>query len=223
MCLWSVKFLKVISYVVLIIDEQRTINGSMAKYGSLFFTVGLILLTVPQTSEASVWWSSLSYLKPIPLPTFSITLRTILFITSFILIGIVLYIWKKLKLANSKKVYLKWVRRLITFPLVLFALWIIPVMPKVAQIITIIISAIFIIAVFIRTLGNNLDKLLDNQLKPLYWFIFLFAYTVGWIRGFSGIPANSFASNSIFVFGSVWFIVIVWIYFKSFGQVDKNK
>jgi hypothetical protein len=220
--LWSAKCLRVFTHVIIIIDEQRQIDGNMAKHGSLFFTVSLILLSVKLPEGSYVWWVSIPLLKSIPTPTFSEPLKTAFFIVSFILIGIIKYIEKKFELVNSNKWQIRWAVNFIILLILLFALWIIPLMPLVAQAITLTISAIFIIAVFCKWLANTIEKLIENKLKSQYWLTFLFVYTIGWLRGFTSIPPNSFASNSIFIFGAIWFIVIVLIYFKSLGYLDKN-
>jgi hypothetical protein len=209
----QIRFSEKAKIIIHKIINQLTIDGRMAKHGSLFFSVSMILFTIKQPSADYIWWKSTPMLRSLPSPTFSINIRTILFFLCFVLIWFIMYLWKKYKLNKFKSGALRPIVLLVSFFLLLFALWIVPTIPMIAQIMTLTISILFMMAVFFKPLANNVQELLENQLRTQYWLVFLCVYLFGWIRGLVSIPGKAIMAYLVFIFGAIWFFVIALITF----------
>lgn len=222
-CSWYETCLESIVRVVKVIKGQLTIDESMALNGILFLSLGWILLAVKQVSETPSW-SLIPILGLIPPPPAYIStgLKIILFAISWVLIFAVLWIWRKYKLVNFSKGWLKRVLLLTIVILFLFTLWLSLDLSKILGVMALVASVVMFIAVFPKWLAKKLVNFVEVQLKPVYWMVFLFVYTIGWLRGFSGIPSNSFASNLVFYIGLVWFLIIAIIFWKSAWESGKK-
>jgi hypothetical protein len=73
------------------------------------------------------------------------------------------------------------------------------------------------VAVFCERWACKLDNFV-KQSQFIYWIIFWFVYSIGWLKGFLSVPAGSLASNLVFYIGFVWFIIIAIILLRSPGQ-----
>jgi len=105
----------------------------------------------------------------------------------------------------------------------LFALWIMPPVPLVAQIMTLVISAIFIIAVFWKWFSGKLTELLKGPFNAFYWMVFWIVYIIGWLKGLSSVSGESPAFPLVVLLGIIWFLIITLIYFKAVWQTEKRK
>jgi hypothetical protein len=188
-------------------------SEDMARDGILLLTFSLILLAVKQVSETPI----LPPFIPPPPACFFTALRIILITISLIFMITVFWIWRKGLL--KKAIFL-----IIFFLLLSFVLWLIPPIPAMPVcfftaigIIALLASLAFMVAVFWRRLA---DKILKNFLKDrfIYWMIFWFVYTIGWLKGLLSVPAESFAFPLVFYIGFVWFLVIGIVTLKAASQ-----
>lgn len=90
-------------------------------------------------------------------------------------------------------------------------------------VVAIVMSVLFMIAVFQKRLAAKLEKFLEERprsrwqggIQWLFWVVLLFVYMVGWLKGFSSIPVEGFAYWVAVCIGFVWFCIfciipIVW-------------
>jgi hypothetical protein len=75
-------------------------------------------------------------------------------------------------------------------------------------------------SVFWKQLACKLKHFLEGY---IYWVIFLTVYTIGWLKGLSSVPVESFAFPLVFYLGFVWFFVITIIMFKAAAQSGKHR
>ncbi|MFC2066797.1 hypothetical protein ACFLUO_07090 [Chloroflexota bacterium] len=102
---------------------------------------------------------------------------------------------------------------------------------QVLGLIAIILSLIFSVAIFYESLAVRLERFLEGMprsyvqgvIKYLYcWLIFWLVYIVGWLKGLSGIPADSAAFHVAFWIGFIWFLVIGFAWFKGISWRRKR-
>jgi hypothetical protein len=223
MCSWSKKLLMMIKCGTNIIIKQRQIDGKMIKHGSLFFTVLLYLLVTEQSKF--VWWKSVDILKFIPDPReyLSTVIISIIIGFSLIFMCIILFVYQKAKKNNNLKLWHKWTLFPLYILLVIADLFLLPAMPLGGvQGITYLISVIFLVAVFVKALGDKLEELLMKQWYVFYWYIFLMVWYIGWTKGLANTQGNDLAYKSIFWLGVVWFITIIIVVFKPNPRLRKN-
>jgi len=200
----------------------------MARHGILLFTFSLILLAVKQVSEAPILLIPPSI--PPPPVCFSTALRIILIVISLIFTIAFFWIWRKYKLANLLKGWLKKVAYSIIFLLLVFILWLIPPIPAAPVcffttigIIALLTSLAFMVAVFCKWLSGKLENLLEGQFQYTYWTIFWLVYVLGWLKGLSSIPTEGFAFRIVYWIGFAWFFVIPIIMLRATWQAGKRK
>ena len=198
----------------------------MAQHGILLFIFSLLLLAVKQVSETSL----IPPLIPPPPVCFSTILRISLIAISLIFTFTVFWIWRRYKLANLLKGWLKNVVYLIISLLLLFILWLIPPIPAVPVYfftalgtIALLTSLAFMVAVFWKRLASKLENFLEGQFQYTYWIIFWLVYILGWLKGLSGIPTDGFVFRIVYWIGFAWFFVIPIIMFKAAWQTGKRK
>jgi len=214
--------------------QDQTINWHIMSDGVLLFIFGLLLLAVKEVSETPTW-GLIPILGLIPPPPvfFSIALRIILIAISLILMIAILWRWQAYKRANSLKGRLKKAKYLIIFSLfllpfiicILFVLWLIPPLPVCVYtalgIFAVLISLVFIVAVFCERLASKLEKILTSQFSYIYWVIFLTVFLIGFAQGLSHIPLEGFGYWVAFCVGFVWFLFIPFAWFKFIFQRGK--
>ena len=83
-------------------------------------------------------------------------------------------------------------------------------------IIAVVISLLFMIAVFWNWLRDRLENFLKERqgsrwgaiIEYLYFVVFWLVYTVSWLKGLSFIPTDEFIFDVVFCFGFIWFLII---------------
>jgi hypothetical protein len=203
----------------IVINNQRQINGSMARYGSLFLSFGIIFQSVKQASEYPF-----KGMLPAPPDCFTTTFRASISISIMVAIIIFFGIWQKYKLKAHLKRKYKRILILFLFLLLLFSLWILPPFSisiyKMAGQASFAISAIFLIAVFFKWFSIKLTEFLEGQFQFVYWVVFWIVYVIGWLNGMLRISNGNI--TWLFIIGYLWFIVIGIIMLKSAWQTRKT-
>lgn len=210
--------------------QGQTINWHAMSDGILLFIFGLLLLAVKQVSETPTW-GLIPILGLIPAPpiSFSITLRIILIVISLILMIVILWRWQAYKRAKSLKERLKKAKYLIIFflfLLLLFVLWLIPPIPvyiyTALGIIAILISLAFMVAVFYKRLADKLEEFLKSQFSFIYGVIFWTVFSIGFAKGLSSVPVESFTFPIASCIGFIWFLIIGIIFLRAVWQPRKR-
>lgn len=83
-------------------------------------------------------------------------------------------------------------------------------------IIALVMSLLFMIAIFWRQMAGGLENLLKERrwgrwqdiIQYLYFTVFWLVYTVSWLKGLSAISADGFIFGVVFCFGFIWFSII---------------
>lgn len=110
----------------------------------------------------------------------------------------------------------------------------IPTLPiefyRALGIVAVLTSLLFMVAQFRKQLATRIEKFLEERprsrwqggIKWLYWVIFWLVYTVGWLKGLSSVPVESFAFPLVFYIGFVWVLIIGIVFLRAAWQSGKR-
>jgi len=121
--------------------------------------------------------------------------------------GILFFLFSMVLLGLPEGTLTLFGRRIFTFPAGLYDAF---------GIIALVISVVFIVAVFRQRMATKLEEFLVERSQSrwqslaqyLYFVVFWFVYTIGWLRGLSVIPAGELIFHVAFWFGAVLFFII---------------
>lgn len=203
--------------------NKFSINEEMARHGILLLTFGFILFSVVPNNEVRVF-----PFIPSPPEDFSIVLRIILTILSFIVIFVISWIWLKYRLINGSKGKIKTrIYSVILFILILsislLTVWLAPsvnfLFTTISGLIILLTSIAFMAAIFLKWLAVKLNWFLHGRGRSIYWLIFWIVSTISWLKGISGIPTAIYFHDVILNLASMvcvlWFFVIGFIYLNA--------
>ena len=135
--------------------------------------------------------------------------------------GILLFLFSLILLAVKQR----------TFSIFGYEIWEIPsLLYQTIGLIALILSLIFMVAIFYKPLAGRLESLLTGMPKSywhsfigwLYWVIVWLVYSVGWLKGLSSISADKPTFHVAFWVGFLWFLVIGFIWVKLVFQKRKK-
>ena len=91
----------------------------------------------------------------------------------------------------------------------------------VLGLISLTISVIFILSVFIKWLGERIGNLLRGPLACLYWVVFWFAYIISFLTCIASVisfSAEAYIVLPVFYIGLIWFLIITVLMFRAIGR-----
>jgi hypothetical protein len=186
-----------------------SISEGMVQHGVLFLAFGFLLLTFKSTSEPSLsepppitpsTWESMGFSNLIPSPDWiSDNLR-------WIFAGASLMIMCLFFCLGWKKLLRKWLAIMLVLLFLFASLWFLPpINPenfRNAGIFVHVISAVFLVAVFVKPLANWFKDLLEGDFKTPYWIVF---WIVFFVSAFEWL-ARTATDSSAFPFAG-WLVV----------------
>jgi hypothetical protein len=194
------------------------LNRDMLRHGILLLTLGFILCELKSTREIHM----LPF-TPHASDYFSPVSGVVLIVISLAAVFVLLWIWRKYKLASFLKGWLKpvaYLIKLFVMLLLLFILWLISSISIPAWfftalgILTLLISLAFVVAVFKERCALKLAHLLEDY-QFQYWQIYWIVFTASWLKGLTSIPADglifTIAYWIAYPVGFAWFLVIPFI------------
>lgn len=204
------------------IRHAFAISEDMIKHGFLFLSFGLLLVTIEKVSEKSTWeLMGISKWIPPSSDYLSVVWGWVLVGVSLVLMCVFLWLGRK-----------RLLKKRVAFILVLFflfsVLWLTPPLTSKSFIIVgaifLVVSAVFIFAVFVKPLADKFEEFIERQFKPQYWMVFLLVNYVGWLKGMSSIPEGvcTFVVELVGWLGFAWILVIMFMMFRSVAQSGKR-
>jgi hypothetical protein len=219
------------------IKMLHNLSGDMARNGFLFFVFGPMLLGLKLTEK-------IPFLPISGIPSssefdfFSAPSGIAFILLSFMVMFAILGLGVKYKLVNAfgketprparwlkiLRIFFAFLSLLATFALFSFILWLLNTIPicffevllMILGVMALLLSPVFIVAVFCRRFADALNSYLKGQFHYLYWAIFLLVSLSGWLTGLSNIidmGEKGFGAIGWIVYsvGFAWFLVISFI------------
>jgi hypothetical protein len=91
----------------------------------------------------------------------------------------------------------------------------------VLGVITLAISAFFMIAIFWKWLATKLENI-KARFEATYWMLVYIVYNIGWMKGLTSFPGDELNFHMVFWFGFPWFLIFTFLLLKASLQTGRH-